>query len=94
MLEGMENDATRGDDKAYELAQSLWLEEIATVSNKKEAIFSFLDYIELIKSRAKGFMYKPASDESRKKKKILGVLWQISKCVIILSFLVVTHALI
>ena len=47
----------------------------ANCSHKEEAIFSFLHYLELIKSRAKGFMYKVASNESGKKKKFMGVLW-------------------
>jgi len=76
MLNGIENDVTIDDDEAYELAQSLWLEVTSTVSNKEEAIFSFINYLELIKSRAKGFVFCLAKDKNGRKKTLLGVLWQ------------------
>ena len=43
--------------------------------NGEDALFSFLDYLELIKSRAGGFSYKLAEDISGKRKKLVGVLW-------------------
>ena len=49
------------DDQAYKLAHSLWLEVSETAKNKYYAIFLFVGYLELIKSRAKLFVYKLTS---------------------------------
>ena len=68
MLDGIENDVSLDDDEAYELAQLLWLEVTSTVSNKEDAIFSFIDYLEIIKSRANGFVFNMAKDKSGQKK--------------------------
>jgi len=76
MLSGIDNTPSLDDDEAYQLAQSLWLEVSNTSVDRDEAIFSFIEYLELIKSRAKGFTYKLARDSSDKKKKLLGVVWQ------------------
>ena len=78
LLRGIDNEESINDDEAYELAQSLWLEVASTASkNKEEAIFSFIEYLALIKSRAKGFTYKLAEGRVKggRKKKLLGVLW-------------------
>lgn len=74
MLQGIDNEELN-DDEAYTLCQTLWLEIVNTTHSKEEAIFSFLEYLELIKSRAKGFVYKLAEDNSGKKKTLLGVIW-------------------
>ena len=42
------------DDQAYKLDHSLWLEVSETANNKHDAIFSFINHLELIKIRAKG----------------------------------------
>ncbi|KAL7525688.1 hypothetical protein ACHAXR_001115, partial [Thalassiosira sp. AJA248-18] len=81
LLDGIDNSPTLDDDEAYDLAQSLWLEVVNTTSNPEEAILSFIDYLELIKSHAKGFVYRLASEDvsvsgRAKRKKLLGVLWQ------------------
>jgi len=86
MLDGIDNEVTLNDDEAYTLAHNLWLEVSNDVKTRGEAIFSFIDYLELIKSRAKGFTYKLAeaeeednqdqrNTEEKKKKKLEGVLW-------------------
>ena len=64
MLKGIENTSSLDDDEAYELAQSLWLEMAASANDREDAIFSFIEYLELIKSRAKGFVYELARDTS------------------------------
>ena len=81
LLDGIDNTPTLNDDEAYDLAQSLWLEVMNTTKNCEDVIFSFIDYLELIKSRAKGFVYRLAGDASPvpgkgRRKKHLGVLWQ------------------
>ena len=78
MLKGIENTSSLDDDEAYELAQSLWLEMAASANDREDAIFSFIEYLELIKSRAKGFVYELARDTSDdpNRKKLLGVIWQ------------------
>lgn len=86
MLDGIDNEVTLNDDEAYTLAHNLWLEVADDIKNRGESIFSFIDYLELIKSRAKGFTYKLAEAEEednqdqrnieeKKKKKLEGVLW-------------------
>jgi len=39
------------DDETYEFAQSLWLEVVGT-TNKDEGLFSFIEYLNLIRSKA------------------------------------------
>ena len=81
LLDGIDNAPTLDDDEAYALAQSLWLEVMSTMNDEEDMIFSFIDYLELIKTRAKGFVYRLASSENnmggeRSRKKLLGVIWQ------------------
>ena len=94
LLEGIDNAPTLDDDETYELAQSLWLEVMSTMNDSEDMIFSFIDYLELIKTRAKGFVYRLASSEngtgcdpSRKKllvtntrEKIICVLSSTKEC--------------
>ncbi len=75
MLSGIDNTPSLHDDEAYQLGQSLWLELVNTTDTKEEAMMSFIEYLELIKSRARGFTYKLAEDTSEQKKKLLGVIW-------------------
>ena len=61
------------------MAHSIWLEVYETANNKYDAIFSFIAYLELIKCRAKVFLYKISSEYayvSSSKKKLLGVIWK------------------
>ena len=46
------------DDEAYELAHSLWLEVTGMSVSKVDKLFSFIEYLELIKSKAKGFVFQ------------------------------------
>ncbi len=48
------------DDEAYELAHSLWLEVTGMSVSKVDKLFSFIEYLELIKSKAKGFVFQLA----------------------------------
>ena len=64
----------------YKFAQSLWL-EVGGTTNKDEGLFSFIEYPNLIRSKAKGFTYKIAEFTSNSYisgngKKLLGVIWQ------------------
>ena len=75
-LSGIDSEVSLGDDEAYELATSLWA-EVTNDVEKDEVIFSFIDYLQLISYRAKGFVYKLAYDESTiGQKKVVGVIWQ------------------
>ena len=83
MLQGIDNEAL-DDDEAYELCQQLWLEVLdSATDNKQDSILNFIEYLELIKSRAQGFTYKLAEtvdntiDDSGEdhKKKLRGVVW-------------------
>ena len=64
LLDGIDNAPTLDDDEAYALAQSLWLEVMSTMNDEEDMIFSFIDYLELIKTWAKGFVYRLASSEN------------------------------
>ena len=75
-LSGIDNEVSLDDDEAYELAQSLWAEVMSDV-DKEEALFSFIDYLQLISARAKGFFHKFAYETSNNgQQKIVGVMWQ------------------
>ena len=75
LLAGIDNSVDINDDQAYELARQIWLEVTESIGGGMDAIFSFVDYLELIQSRATGFTYSLAEDTSGKKKKLVGVLW-------------------
>ncbi|KAL7532704.1 hypothetical protein ACHAWF_004217 [Thalassiosira exigua] len=81
LLGGIDDIPDLNDDEAYSLAQSLWLEIEETETNREESLFSFVEYLKLIQSRAKGFAYELVTNQFNKhdnvkKKKLLGVLWQ------------------
>ena len=80
MLQGIDNEELT-DDEAYQLGYDLWLELVNTTNTKEEAMMSFIEYLELIKARAKGFTYKlaetseDANISGNNNKKLLGVMW-------------------
>jgi len=79
LLDGIENEIDIDDDEAYELAQSLWLEVTGSSVSKDKELFSFIEYLELIKSKAKGFAFQLSeipSNTSHLGKKLIGVIWQ------------------
>ena len=61
------------DDEAYELACVICEEFLATSDNLEDAIFSFVEYLDLIADRAKGFSYKVVSESKMSGKKLLGL---------------------
>ena len=75
MLSGIDDAIDLDDDQVYELSSQIWLEVQESLGGSQDAIFSFVDYLELIASRATGFTYKLAEDTSGKKKRLVGVLW-------------------
>ncbi|KAL7544230.1 hypothetical protein ACHAWF_016691 [Thalassiosira exigua] len=88
VLGGIDDQPDIDDDEAYELAQQLWLEVESSNMDKEASILSFIEYLDLIKSRATGFVYELATSSNAHtslndhsapatpKKKLLGVLWQ------------------
>ena len=75
LLNGID-DEELDDDDAYQLAHTVWLDLLSTTNTKEEAIFSFIEYLNLIKCRAKGFTYKLAEEvDTSGEKKLVGVLW-------------------
>ena len=56
-LDGIHNRVTLDDDKAYELTQSLWLEVESTTKCRDDGMLSFIEYLKLIKSKTKGYLY-------------------------------------
>ena len=76
LLSGIDNSTSINDDEAYELAVGTFHDVINSVGGKNEdAVFKFVDYLELICARAKGFSYKLAEDNRGHKKKLVGVIW-------------------
>ena len=86
LLEGIDNLPSINDDEAYNLAQSVWKEISLENKSHEEALFSFTEYLELIKSRAKGFSFEVAKEysqaatgtqdgEETSNKELLGVVW-------------------
>ena len=76
LLSGIDDAPSLNDDEAYDMAASAWFEiRNSFGGNSEEAVFQFVDYLELIQARAKGFTFKLAEDTSGKKSKLLGVLW-------------------
>ena len=63
-MKGIDKQPTLTDGKAYDLDKTVWNEVLATTKSKEEALFSFVEYLDLVKSHVKGFMYKIA-DEHR-----------------------------
>jgi hypothetical protein len=79
MLNGIDNEVSLDDDEAYEFVHFLWLEVVGT-TNKDKGLFSFIEYLDLIRSKAKGFTYKIAESTSNlytsnNGKKLLKVIW-------------------
>ena len=67
------------DDEACELAQALWLEVTGMSVSKDDELFSFIEYLELIKSKAKGYVFhlaKSPTNTGHSEKKLIRVIWQ------------------
>jgi len=75
LLFGIDDEVMFGDDEAFDLARSIYDEVLASKRSDDDAIFAFIEYLDLIVARAKGFGYKVFSEENRIKHKILGILW-------------------
>ena len=52
---GVDSEVSLDDEDSFELTQSLWAEVMSDIE-KAEVLFSFIDYLELISARAKGFV--------------------------------------
>ncbi|KAL7533759.1 hypothetical protein ACHAXR_009974 [Thalassiosira sp. AJA248-18] len=78
LMQGIDNLSSVTDDDAYDLASSMWLEISSSKTYTEESLFSFIEYLDLIASRAKGFVYELAEDaklQANGTKKLLGVVW-------------------
>jgi len=78
MLNGIDNAVSLDDNEAYEFVQSHWL-EVGGTTNKNKGLFSFIEHLNVIRSKAKGFTYKIAESISNSYvsgygKKLLGVM--------------------
>ena len=62
LLSGIDDQTALEDYEAYELACVICEEVLATTDNLEDAIFPFLEYLDLIADRAKGFIYKVISE--------------------------------
>ena len=64
---GIDDKVMFGDDEAFDLARSKRPDD--------DAIFTFIEYLEIIATKTKGFSYKVFLDENGKQDKMLGILW-------------------
>ena len=71
LLCGIDDQTALEDDKAYELACVICEEVLSTTDNLEDAIFSFVEYLDLIADWSKGFSYKAVSESKTFKKKLL-----------------------
>ena len=70
LLMGIDNQLALEDDEAYELASVICEEVLATTENLHDAIFSFIEYLDLIADRATGFSNKVVSQMRGGKKEL------------------------
>ena len=75
LLSRIDNQSALEDDEAYELACVMCKEVLALSENLEDAIFSFVEFLDLIADRAKGFSYKVVSEPKCDSKKLLGLFW-------------------
>lgn len=54
-INGIDNQVSLNDDEVYELVQAHWLGVASTTTNREDGLFSLLEYLDLMKSTAKGF---------------------------------------
>ena len=54
LLDRIENEVNLDHNMAYKVEPTLWLEVAVPTSDKGDIPFSFIEYLELIKSKAKG----------------------------------------
>jgi len=78
LLNGIDDDFDLDDDEAYDLAREAWYQISQQTDDSNDSLFSFIDYLKLIASRAKGFVYELASSvpEENTSKELIGVHWQ------------------
>jgi hypothetical protein len=72
-LDGIDNDFDLDDDHATQLATELWLEILGGNEDSSDTIINIQQYMELIASKAKGFVYAFALDSEGKAN---GLVWQ------------------
>ena len=75
LLGGLDDQVMMTDDEAYALAHSACAEVLQEDGASEDSVFSILQFLELIRSRAKGFVYEKISSKGTGKKKLLGLLW-------------------
>jgi hypothetical protein len=76
MLSGLETNVSLDDDEAYAMSHNVLLEVQNSIGGSGEdAVFKFVDYLELIAERAKGFTYKLAENSTGNKRQLTGVVW-------------------
>ena len=81
LFDESESEVNLDDDEAYNVVHTIWVEFALSTSGKDDVLFSFIEYSELIKSKAKGLLYKlteTPSNNSTMGNKLLGVIWQIT----------------
>jgi hypothetical protein len=60
MLKGIENICLLMMTRRMSWLQILWLETAASTNDSEDQIFSFIEYLETIMERCKGFVYELA----------------------------------
>ena len=77
LIWGLDDCVEITDDEAYTLATAIWADINRSGMDEGSSILSFVKYLKIIQSRAKGFsclMPEGESNDNSKKKTLLGVL--------------------
>ena len=94
ILSGLETNMSLDDDEAYAMSHNVLLEVQNSIDGSGEdAIFKFVDYLELIAECTKGFTYKLAENSTGNKRKLTGVVGGQLQCGAILNCLGITSSL-
>ena len=74
LLGGLDDQEVLNDDEVYEMAHAVCQEMLESGAFMKESMFSFLQYLELISVRVKGFAYERIAVLTNDTIKRLGLL--------------------
>ena len=78
LIQGIDNMTSINDDEAYEIAKEVWLDLVDANIDEEQSFFSFVEYLDLLSERAKGFsyeLYEINDEDCQGKRKLLSLLW-------------------
>ena len=57
-MQGINNMTSLNKDEAYEITKKVWLDLVDTKVDDERYVFSFMEYLDLLSERTKGFSYE------------------------------------